>query len=282
VVLTDTLPGGASFVSATPSQGTCDSTVSCNLGTIVSGSAATITLVVQVNGASRDGTITNTAFVTSSTADPDPSDNSASATTTVQLPPQPVADLSVTKTDSPDPVPAGTDLTYTITVTNNGPAGADSAVLTDTVPDGTTLVSVVPGAGSCTGTPTITCDLGPLAVGMSVVVTLVVHVDGGLAPGTEITNTASVGPSRLPPTRAVGVASVDPDPGNDEATAVTTVAAPSTGPAPGSPAEPGAAAAPGAAAESGASTGRSGLAAPARAGTSPAARAVVARPTYTG
>ena len=73
VVVTDDLPSGLSFVSATPTQGTCNASdpVTCNLGTILSGASASITLVTQVTATS--GTVTNTANVTSAEGDTDAS-----------------------------------------------------------------------------------------------------------------------------------------------------------------------------------------------------------------
>lgn len=73
VVVTDDLPAGLAFVSATPSQGTCNASdpVSCNLGTIFNGGSATITLTAQVTATS--GTIANTASVTSTEGDTDSS-----------------------------------------------------------------------------------------------------------------------------------------------------------------------------------------------------------------
>jgi uncharacterized repeat protein (TIGR01451 family) len=190
--------------------------------------------------------------------------------------PAPSADVSVTKTDSPDPVTAGSDITYTITVTNNGPADADIVQITDAVPAGTSFVSVVPTVASCLGTATFTCDLGPLANGASATVTLVV-LDPGATPGTVITNTAKLGL----PSRGVSVASVDPNPGNDSATATTTVAAASEvpGEVPGTPgAAPGSSATPGSPAE----PAPAGVGAGATAGAAAAAVPVVANPTFTG
>ncbi|HEX8408287.1 MAG TPA: IPTL-CTERM sorting domain-containing protein [Thermoanaerobaculia bacterium] len=65
VVVNDTLPAGLQFVSATPSQGTCNaaSPVVCNLGSILNGGNATITLVAQVTATS--GTFSNSATATS-------------------------------------------------------------------------------------------------------------------------------------------------------------------------------------------------------------------------
>jgi uncharacterized repeat protein (TIGR01451 family) len=80
VVVGDPVPAGTTFVSATASQGTCDATVSCNLGNLASGDTATVTIVVT---ATTVGTVTNTATVSASEPDPDTSNNSSTATTEV-------------------------------------------------------------------------------------------------------------------------------------------------------------------------------------------------------
>lgn len=80
VVVTDVLPAGAAFVSATPSQGTCNgtSTVTCNLGAIPNAGTATISLVMtppQIGS-----TFTNTATVTNTPElDPTPDNNAGTA-----------------------------------------------------------------------------------------------------------------------------------------------------------------------------------------------------------
>ena len=53
VQVTDTLPSGVTYVSATPSQGTCSETsgtVTCPLGTIASGQGATVDITVHPTG----------------------------------------------------------------------------------------------------------------------------------------------------------------------------------------------------------------------------------------
>ncbi|HEY0160690.1 MAG TPA: IPTL-CTERM sorting domain-containing protein [Thermoanaerobaculia bacterium] len=77
VVVTDTIPAGLELVLASPSQGTCSGTtvVTCNLGDILSGANATITLQTTVTG--NSGTVSNTATVTSADADPDGGDNAS-------------------------------------------------------------------------------------------------------------------------------------------------------------------------------------------------------------
>lgn len=52
-VVTDTLPAGVTFVSATPSSGSCgqaDGTVTCQLGTLAVGATVTIPVVVELPG----------------------------------------------------------------------------------------------------------------------------------------------------------------------------------------------------------------------------------------
>ena len=83
VTATDTLPSGATFVSATSTQGTCaygSGKVTCTVGTLGVGAKATITIVVKPT---RKGTITNTVSVTSTTSDPNAANNTASAQTKV-------------------------------------------------------------------------------------------------------------------------------------------------------------------------------------------------------
>ena len=101
------------------------------------------------------------------------------------------ADLSLTKTASPNPGQVGVNLSYRITATNNGPANATNVVVTDTLPAGITFVSATTTQGSCSGTTTVNCNVGSLAVGASAIVTIVVTPS---SPG-QIVNTATVSAS---------------------------------------------------------------------------------------
>jgi uncharacterized repeat protein (TIGR01451 family) len=123
-------------------------------------------------------------------------------------------DMSITKTDSPDPVAPGGTLTYHLTVTNNGtpamPATTSGVTVTDVLPAGVTFVSATASSGICSGTSTVTCNLGIFPSGAVATVDIVVTVASN-ATGT-ITNTASV-----------AAATSDPNPGNNTASAMTTV-----------------------------------------------------------
>lgn len=81
VTLTDTLPAGVTLVSATPSA-TCTGTgtVTCTLGSLAAGGAATVTVVVKPTA---EGTLTNRASVTAAETDSNPANNQVTVTTTV-------------------------------------------------------------------------------------------------------------------------------------------------------------------------------------------------------
>jgi uncharacterized repeat protein (TIGR01451 family) len=83
VTVTDTIVPAATFVSSTPSQGSCSgtTTVTCTLGTIANGASATITLIVQPTA---PGPLSNTATVSSSPADLDAANNTSTAVVDVE------------------------------------------------------------------------------------------------------------------------------------------------------------------------------------------------------
>lgn len=209
VAVTDALPAGLSFVSATPSQGSYASgTGVWTVGSLASGASATLALVANV---AANGTYVNTAAKTAQNEpDPDPSNDRAVAGVVAGGGGATFADLGIVKTDSPDPVRAGQGLTYTLVVTNRGPNGATNVTVTDPLPASVGLVSATPSQGGCGGTTTVTCLLGGLAAGNSATISIVVSVSAAAAP--SITNTASVTATET-----------DPNPGDNAASAPTAV-----------------------------------------------------------
>ena len=85
VALSDPLPTGTTFVSATSSDGSCTGggTVACLMGTLADGATATIAVVVDVPPSFPPGPLTNTASVSSSTPDPNPANDTATTTAEV-------------------------------------------------------------------------------------------------------------------------------------------------------------------------------------------------------
>lgn len=182
------------------------------------GSSITYTVNATVSN-TASGTITNTATVAvpSGVSDPVPDNNTDNESDTV-----PAVDVSVNKTDNlTGPVTAGETISYTILVNNPGTITVDGLVLTDTIPTGTTLVSLqVPAAWTRTDTVPVggtgqiraTRNSG-LAAGGSESFTLVVRVNATAANGSSISNTAQI------TTTTPG----DVNPANNSATESTSV-----------------------------------------------------------
>jgi uncharacterized repeat protein (TIGR01451 family) len=205
VVLTDTLPTGASLVSITPAGTNNDTFTERQSGGTIYESASTVgignidyfTVVLSApsnlaNGAS----FADTATVTSNDANNNPSSD---LTSTVNSTITTVADLSVTKT-GPATVTAGTDATYTITLANTGPSDAQNLVLTDTLPSGGSLVSITQTSGSDSFTQgssgnKITETASTVAADHTDTFTVVLGAAGNLANGASFADTASVSSS---------------------------------------------------------------------------------------
>jgi len=215
----DNLPSGINFVSLVQNTGpaaSCStppqtvSTIACDIPALGNGQNAQFTITVNAASTVANGTIiSNTANVSSASADTNPNNNSSTAPTTISA----NADLSISKSGSAN-VAAGTNITYTINLANNGPSTATNAFWTDTLPAGTTFVSLTQNSGptfNCTTGATVTCNIGSLAPGATATFTLVVQTSASAANGTTVSNT-------------VNISSPTPDstPGNNSSTAPTT------------------------------------------------------------
>jgi uncharacterized repeat protein (TIGR01451 family) len=189
VVVTDNLPTGLTFVSATASQGTyTPGTGAWSVGTIASGATPTLTVVATV-------TTTSPVFRVVQKTQNEPDYASDNDTDSVSLNDATVSDLAMSLVASQEPVPQGTTFTYTIVVSNHGPASATNVTVTDALPAGVTLNSATATQGSCSGTTTVSCNLGTLADGTSAHVALVVTK----TVGGNVSNTASVAATETDP-----------------------------------------------------------------------------------
>jgi uncharacterized repeat protein (TIGR01451 family) len=210
VVLTDTLPESGFvdpvIVSTTPG-GTCSTvgvtpgvpsgSVSCDIPYLAAGQ--TFSLTLDMTSMER-GRHRNTVSVTSdeTAAYESPTDNNSSyEDTTVRV----RSDLSVTKEASVTVVDLRQEFFWTITVTSQTGAGLDVAewvTLTDTLPEGMELTRVpetsLADPDACTGVvggTVISCELGDIEVGDSVVVTLWVKITDVDDPEQPVTNSAT-------------------------------------------------------------------------------------------
>jgi uncharacterized repeat protein (TIGR01451 family)/fimbrial isopeptide formation D2 family protein len=215
VTLTDTLPAGESYVSATGTGWSCSATsgtVTCtDAGSIVAAAAAsTVTLTVHLASDVLPQSITNTATVYSPTPDPDAGNNTSSTTNSSTG----SADLSITKHDD-GPFTAGDDGVYYLGVSNAGPSDArEPIVVTDTLPSGETYVGATGSGWGCAASgQVVTCtDDTNLVEGTSAAtIDLTVAVSPSLV-SASVTNDASVSS----PTS-------DPNLSNDSATDTTSI-----------------------------------------------------------
>lgn len=211
VVVTDTLPPGATFVDATPSQGSCGAPSAgkfdCSLGSIAGLAEATV--LVRVRSAAA-GTMTNDATVTSAEVDPDLANNRADQLTTVTQ----GANLGMQLTPSAPTVQSGGQLSYQMSVTNSGPDSATNVRVVNSLPPAFVVTSIP--AGCFQSGATVTCDLsGSIGVGATRVVGSIVGLVSA-GSGSTLTDAAAVSVSS--PT-----APQDPTPDNNSATSNTSV-----------------------------------------------------------
>ncbi|MCU0877558.1 MAG: SpaA isopeptide-forming pilin-related protein [Pirellulaceae bacterium] len=191
VEVTDLLPAGLTFVSATPSQGDyTQGTGIWDVGTVAASGNATLTIVATVTSTTA---ITNIAEVTASDVfDPDstPDDDTGDDRATVTIDAPPAADLSVTKTVSNATPNFGSNVTFTVTVSNAGPDQATGVAVTDQLPAGLVFVSSTPSQGSyVSGTGLWT--VGSINSGASATLTIVARVNSTAALNNVAQVTAS-------------------------------------------------------------------------------------------
>ena len=225
VTVTDTLPAGMSYATATGSGWTCAASgqlVTCHRDTLPANppaaDVAAITLTASVAASVADGTVLhNTAQIST------PSPGTTHQPAPVDVPVIARADLILTKTASAATTSAGTGVTWTVAVRNAGASDAVGPItVTDTLP-GYERVTTADGTGwTCTpgaapvspaDPQSLTCTLpGPLAAGSSAAdITVAAHVDP-TAPVGDHVNAAEV-----------AAATDDPTPGNNADAATTSV-----------------------------------------------------------
>ncbi|MFC5676780.1 isopeptide-forming domain-containing fimbrial protein [Aeromicrobium endophyticum] len=189
VTVTDRLPAGLTYVSATAAGWACgvaDQVVTCTRdGSFAVDATETIALTVDV-GAAAYPTVANTASVASTSVDTDPDDNTSS----VSAPVAGSAVLTIKKSLKSDR--DGRAL-WSIVVTNTGPTETVApVVVTDALPKGLAFKGATGEGWTCAlSGRTVTCDhAGAMAVGQRA--ELVVDTQITASDGSEIVNVASV------------------------------------------------------------------------------------------
>ena len=216
IVITDTLPGMASYVgisgagwSAVSAPGVVTLT---HAGPLASGASLTVTLTASIPAtAAAGGAVSNTACVAGATLDLVTANDCATDPGTVTT----LADLGITKETTASTYVAGNPITWTLKVHNEGPSVSRAPfTVTDTLPSQVDPTSVVTsGTGWVCGNPTaagvMTCTYSgaDLGVGSDLPTMMVTGQVKPSATGV-VTNTATVagvtpeptGPGTLPNT----------------------------------------------------------------------------------
>jgi uncharacterized repeat protein (TIGR01451 family) len=201
VVLTDTLPAGATPVTATLSNGgSCDlaGPVVCPLGDIAPGQIIIVDLWVDVSSAQTE-MLLNGVIVGSETPDADLSDNSSDEETGVVT----AADLKLELVGAPNPVVAGDLLTYTLTISNAGPSDATGIVVTSTLPAEVELLALTLDADVDCGadlTPPVVCQIDSLGAGSSAMIAMKTQTDIDVV--ATVVNTATISAEQTDPIMA--------------------------------------------------------------------------------
>ena len=203
VQITDTLPSGLTFVSATPSgNGTFNNGVWSLVDSLAPGTSETLSVVATIDSSVvGDTKLTNVAEVSAlneqdvdSTPNNDDGDQSEDDEAMAMLMVGAVIDLEVSKVANVTDVSAGDTVVWTVTVVNNAAtanAAATNVQISDAVPTGTTFVSATP-SGNGTFSNGIWSLVDPLQPGSSATLTITTTVNTGLAGGAKVVNTAQV------------------------------------------------------------------------------------------
>ena len=148
--------------------------VTCVVPHLDAGGSAEVDVVfVEPAGDAIAGS-TSEASISASQFDPTPSNDSDEATAPMPAPGAPMADLAIQDHESSSQDPLGGTLTDTITVVNNGPGTATGVDLTDALDAAAQVISIEPGAFTCSSGAAVQCSLADLAPGASE--SLEVHV----------------------------------------------------------------------------------------------------------
>jgi uncharacterized repeat protein (TIGR01451 family) len=220
VVVTETLPAGTSYDPTNSTSGwveTSPGVFAFTAGTVVAGEVRTIQFAVTVDATLPAGfaVVSNDVTIADDGAngvDSNTANNAGSDTTPVLAAP----DYVITKDNGQTSVAVGDTITYTLTITNVGTQDGTGVVVTDTLPPYLTNVTASNGGVVNTVAGTITWNVGSVAVGDVMSLTVTAEVTGPISAGIEtLTNSGNVTDD--------GTNGVDPNPGDNVAADTDTL-----------------------------------------------------------
>ncbi len=188
--LVDQLPDNTTFVAASAGGTFANGAVTWDLGSLLVGLPATVSLTVQVASPLDNGTIiTNNALLSA--------DNAPDVTTINEVVVNSAPELTIAKSADKDVLQPGEVINYSIDIGNTGNAVARSTVVFDLLPDNTSFVSASRPA-TLDGRE-ISWEIGDLTPGDKPQLRLVVQADSPLDNQTIIDNFAAVGAENAEP-----------------------------------------------------------------------------------
>ena len=194
--VTDTLPTGETYVSASGTGWTCgftSPTLNCTRSDSLASGASypAIGLTVTV-GPTAGSPLSNIASVSGGNFDNVSGNNSGTDSDTVTYP---ADDLQITKVHN-GTFTAGANASYTLTVKNNGPIAITSGTTTtvsDTLPAGETFVSGTGTGWSCSAAgQAVTCNTTTSVASGASLPAITLNVLLSKSIGTSVSNTATV------------------------------------------------------------------------------------------
>jgi uncharacterized repeat protein (TIGR01451 family) len=187
VIVTDPMPSGTTFVSATTTQGICvpptgtNPIVQCLLSSMLPGASATITVTLTLQATTTDSASVQ-AFDTTGLplSDPNPANNTAFATTVIAPPPT-TTDIQVVGAAQNGGPAVGTPDTYTWQIKNNTSTQANLVTFTTGLPVSLPVSSFSTDLGTCQGpapgvSGTVSCRADTLGGGQTMIVVVNVNV----------------------------------------------------------------------------------------------------------
>ncbi len=208
ITVTEELPPGLTYRPGdSGGTGTYDPASGIwTIGALAVGASATYDFVLDTTA---PGTFTNAVSIASvSPTDINSANDSASASVDVRTP---IADLAIVKGVSDEETVVGDTVTYTVTVLNRGPDTVRDVFVTDTGPEGITILDSTPSQGTV-DLPGGRWDVGTLASGASATLAITARLD---TEGTKV-NVVTVAAPLLD----------DPTPADNESSATVTTLGP--------------------------------------------------------
>ena len=186
VEIQDTIPDHVTYVSSSPPYSTVSGKVyTWNIGDVNAGASGEVTITVQVDAGTPDGTVLanlGTVKYNGPGGPEPPVDDWKNITVTAPV-------MSFSKTADVTTADPGDLIIYTLAYHNAGNGTATGVVIVDTNPEYTTFVSSSPSPSSVNGR-IYTYDIGSVPAETSGTVVITVKVNAGTPDGTILENVA--------------------------------------------------------------------------------------------